>query len=62
MRLSWRESSAGLELGDEGGQVCLAQSTDIELRALRGAEQRLFALFEEVQSLDQAIVVAADPR
>src|ERR1700693_5872804 len=44
---------------DQGSQVSPAQSTDIELRALQGAKQRLFASLEEVQSLDEAIAIVA---
>ncbi|HYA81138.1 MAG TPA: hypothetical protein VED87_09435, partial [Methylocystis sp.] len=47
------------QAGDKGSQVCSAQSADVELRTLQGAEQCLLASLEEVQPFDQAIFVAA---
>ena len=47
------------QAGDKGSQVCSAQSADVELRRLEGAEQCLLASLEEVQAFDQAIFVAA---
>ena len=51
--------SSRAQAGDKGSQVCPAQSADVELRALQGAEQCLLASLEEVQPFDQAIFVAA---
>src|SRR5947199_333181 len=51
--------SSRAQAGDKGSQICSAQSADVELRTLQGAEQCLLASLEEVQPFDQAIVIAA---
>ena len=44
------------EVGQEGFEIGTAHATDVELRALQGAEQGVLSLVEEVEALDAMTV------